>query len=242
MSSQQHEDELEALRAEVRRLRALAVPRRRWKSVLSAILIMVGCFLAPPAMLAVWSAGQVWVVDEAATALDQKGLPDGIGARLIRLKGFIQDRAPRLANSGTFHGMWIDADKLAHKGLDAMLSVENSEIAYSWLNRLKWILPAVSASLVVIGIFVARSRRRALAGAGLSLAAGMVALAAGLAACRHVLMSSVAAHGLDVGAAGELFDTLISALATSLRVLLAAGLVTAAGAFLTGVVTMRRRS
>lgn len=234
MSDSQREDELEALRMEVRRLRELAVPRKRWKSILAAILVMIGCGLAPAAVLAVWSASQVWVVDEAATAIDQKGLPDGIGARLIRLKAFVQDKAPRLANSGTLHGIWIDVDKLAHKGLSTMLSAERGDMAYSsWLDRLKFVLPVTSAALVATGILLARSRRRAIVGAGLSLTAGMLMLAAGLAACRHVFMVSVAAHGLDTVAAGELFDTLVSTLEIHLYTLLALGLVTAAVIFVT---------
>src|SRR3712207_4120491 len=53
--------ELQRLRSEVQTLRTGARPRRerRWRSVLSIVLIVLGCGLAPVAGVAVWIDNQV---------------------------------------------------------------------------------------------------------------------------------------------------------------------------------------
>jgi hypothetical protein len=62
--------ELERLRTEVRELRERQPPagqarrpRRRWKSVLAAVAITLGCVLAPVSVLGVWGANQVSSTD-----------------------------------------------------------------------------------------------------------------------------------------------------------------------------------
>ncbi len=66
VSSQDEHAELERLRAEVRHLRderasPAAAPARpgRWRAAVSAVLIVLGCVLAPVAVLGVWAANQV---------------------------------------------------------------------------------------------------------------------------------------------------------------------------------------
>jgi hypothetical protein len=83
-------------------------------------------------------------------------------------------------------------------------------------------------------VYVARSHRRALIGAGLGLAASMLVLGAGLVVFRSVYLSSVPDNVLPADAAAALFDTLVRFIRQGLRTILVAGLVIAAGAFLTG--------
>ncbi|MBB5080076.1 hypothetical protein [Nonomuraea endophytica] len=105
---------------------------------------------------------------------------------------------------------------------------------YSWLITLRWALPVLALILLALGVYVAKSRRRALAGVGIGLMAGMLVLAAALAAFRAASLGSVARHGLDQAAAADLFDTLARFLRGGLRTVLVLGLVIAAAAFFTG--------
>jgi hypothetical protein len=65
-TTQSEQEELERLRAEVRELRgraaAASAPARRgsrWRALVSAVLIILGCILAPVSVLGVWAANQV---------------------------------------------------------------------------------------------------------------------------------------------------------------------------------------
>jgi hypothetical protein len=59
--SQDERAELEHLRTEVTELRSRQVPRRRigWRAPVATVLIVIGCLLAPVAVVGVWSANQV---------------------------------------------------------------------------------------------------------------------------------------------------------------------------------------
>ena len=105
-------------------------------------------------------------------------------------------------------------------------------------------LPILALLFLAIGVYVARSHRRALIGAGLGLAASMLVLGAGLLIFRGVYLNSVPNDVLPADAAAALFDTLVRFIKDGLRTILVAGLVIAAGAFLTGpsvsAVTIRK--
>ena len=95
-------------------------------------------------------------------------------------------------------------------------------------------LPVVTLLLFAVGIWVARSRRHGLLGAGLGLAASMLVLGIALTIARGVYLNSVPSSVLPSDAAGALYDTLIRFVREALRALLVVGLIVAAGAFLTG--------
>lgn len=109
-----------------------------------------------------------------------------------------------------------------------------AQTTYRVLNDLKIALPIAALLLLAAGVYVACSHRRALIGAGLGVAASMFVLAAGLLVVRGVYLNSVPNAKLPADAAAVLFDTLVRFIRTALRTLLLAGLVAAAGAFLTG--------
>jgi hypothetical protein len=96
------------------------------------------------------------------------------------------------------------------------------------------VLPILALLLLAIGVYVARSHRRALIGAGLGLAASMLVLGGGLLIFRSVYLSSVPNNVLPADAAAALFDTFVRFIKQGLRTILVVGLVIAAGAFLTG--------
>ena len=109
-----------------------------------------------------------------------------------------------------------------------------AQSAYRLINNLKIVLPVLTLLLLALGVFVARGRRRALIGAGLGLAASMLVPGIGLFVFRGIYLSSVPSNVLPADAAAALFDTLVRFIKDGLRTVLVAGLVVAAGAFLTG--------
>jgi hypothetical protein len=96
------------------------------------------------------------------------------------------------------------------------------------------VLPILALLLLAVGVYVARSHRRALIGAGLGLATSMLVLGGGLLIFRGVYLNSVPSNMLPADAAAALFDTFVRFIRAGLRTILVVGLVVAAGAFLTG--------
>jgi uncharacterized membrane protein SirB2 len=109
-----------------------------------------------------------------------------------------------------------------------------AQAGYRLLNTLKWVLPFLTLALLALGVYVARSHRRALIGAGLGLAASMVVLGLGLTIFRGVYLNSVPPRVLPADAAAVLYDTLIRFIRDGLRVLLVVGLIVAIAAFFSG--------
>ncbi|MFD8529069.1 hypothetical protein ACFV0L_16790 [Streptosporangium canum] len=107
-----------------------------------------------------------------------------------------------------------------------------AQTAYTWLTRLKWVLPILSLALLTAGVLLARDRQRALLGAGLGLAASMFLLAAALAVIRDVYLPDYVENAMPEAAATAVFDALTGFLRAGLRVIFAAGLVVAGAAFL----------
>ena len=105
---------------------------------------------------------------------------------------------------------------------------------YRLLNDLKWALPILTLVLLGLGVYVARSHRRALIGAGLGLAASMVILGLGLTIFRGVYLNSVPPRVLPADAAAVLYDTLIRFIRDGLRIVLVVGLIIAIAAFFSG--------
>ena len=119
-----------------------------------------------------------------------------------------------------------------------------AQTAYRLINDLKVVLPILTLLLLAIGVYIARSHRRALIGAGLGLAAAMVVLAAGLLIFRGIYLNSVPNSKLPADAAAALYDTLVRFIKAGLRTLLVLGLVVAGAAFITGpsVTAVRTRA
>ena len=109
-----------------------------------------------------------------------------------------------------------------------------AQSGYRLLNTLKWVLPFLTLALLALGVYVARSHRRALIGAGLGLAASMVVLGLGLTIFRGVYLNSVPPRVLPADAAAVLYDTLIRFIRDGLRIVLVVGLIVAIAAFFSG--------
>ena len=119
-----------------------------------------------------------------------------------------------------------------------------AQTAYRLINDLKIVLPILCLLLIAAGVFIARSHRRALIGAGLGFAASMLVLAAALLIVRGAYLNAVPSGTLPSDAAAAAFDILVRFIRLALRTLLVVGLVVAGAAFLTGpsVTAVRIRS
>ena len=123
-------------------------------------------------------------------------------------------------------------------------NLEKAQTGYRLINDLKIVLPILALLLLGAGIYIARSHRRALIGAGLGFAFSMLVLGAGLQIFRSIYLNSVPSSTLPSDAAAALFDTFVRFIKDGLRALLVLGLIVAAAAFFTGpsVTAVRTRS
>ncbi|HEY6749150.1 MAG TPA: hypothetical protein VI357_25955 [Mycobacteriales bacterium] len=115
---------------------------------------------------------------------------------------------------------------------------------FRFLDVLGVWLPIVLLVLVAIGIYVARSHRRAFIGAGLGIAGAMLALGIALTVFRRLYLDAIPPDVLPGDAAATLYETLVRYMRASLRRTAVAAVIIAAAAFLTGpsvtAVTVRR--
>ncbi|MER5645035.1 hypothetical protein [Streptosporangium sp. NPDC002524] len=102
---------------------------------------------------------------------------------------------------------------------------------YDGLISLRWVLVGMSPVLIAAGVLLMRDRCVALIGAGLGLAASMLALAIAMSAVRNAYLPGVVAGGLSYAAVVAIFDALTAFLRNGLRVIFALGLLVAAAAF-----------
>ena len=120
--------------------------------------------------------------------------------------------------------------------------ITRARSAFNLLNTLGNWLPVVALVLLAIGIYVAKDHRRALVGAALGVAGGMVLLGLSLAVFRSIYLDAVPAAVLPHDAAAVLYDTIVRFLRAGLRSVLVLALVVAAAGFLTGQSTTAVRT
>jgi hypothetical protein len=119
-------------------------------------------------------------------------------------------------------------------GLFSAKYLVKAQSGYRLLNDLKIVLPILTLLLIAAGVYIARSHRRALIGAGLGFAASMALLGIALAIARSIYLNSVPSSVLPANAAAVMYDTLIRFIKDGLRTLLVVGLIVAIAAFFTG--------
>jgi hypothetical protein len=310
------------------------VPRRRWRTIVAVLLIVVGCVLAPLAGVAVWARNQVTNTDryirtvaplasdpaiqqavadqitaqiftyldvqgltnQAVDALADQGLRPQLADRLRGFAGplesgiqsFIRDQVGKIVQSQAFADAWVQANRVAHQALvkaltgqgDGAVTVEGDTVSvnlapfietvkqrlvdsgfglaaripevnasfvlfdvknlsraqagFDLLNTLGIWLPIIAIMLVGAGVAVAKDHRRALVGATVGVAVGMLVLALGLAVFRTIYLDAIPPQVLPHAAAAVTYDTIVAYLRLGLRSVLVLALVVAAGALLTG--------
>ncbi len=121
-------------------------------------------------------------------------------------------------------------------------AITSAQGFYQLLNTLGLWLPAIVLVLLAGGVALARDRRRALLRAGLGLTTSMLLLGVLLALARTWYAETTPADILTAQAAGDVFDTFVRFLRTSLRAVAVLGLVVAIAAFVTGPTTAAVRT
>ncbi len=151
----------------------------------------------------------------------------------INLAPIIAQVKQRLIDQG-----YTAADKVPEVDKSFVLvssaGVTKAQRFYGLLDTLGYWLPVISLTLLAIGVYVARSRRRALIAGSLGFVAGMVVLGVGLIVARLLYIDAVPSDVLPASTAGTIFDTLVRFLRTGLRAVAALGLVVALAAFFVG--------
>ena len=123
----------------------------------------------------------------------------------------------------------VDAEFVIFESKD----LNNAQDAFRVLNGLAYVLPIVALLFAAAGIFIARSRRKALLATGLAVAGSMLVLGVLLNISRVVYLNALP-DTVSQPAARAVYDTLVAFIRLNLRALLVAGLAVAAGAWLTG--------
>ncbi len=112
--------------------------------------------------------------------------------------------------------------------------IVRAQRAFRLLDALATALPIIGVVLLAGGIYLARSRRRALIGAALGVAVSMLLLGLFLNVGRELYLRAVPTEVVPPAAAAAVFDQLVSFIRLSLRSLLVVSLIIAAIAWLTG--------
>jgi hypothetical protein len=223
-------------------LRALAGPIAN--GVRGFVRTQVGNVVASDAFADAWTQANRVAHDELVKALTGQGggaITIANDTVSINLAPFIQTVKQRLVDSG--FGL---AERIPQVNASFVLfqsdDITRARSAFSLLNTLGNWLPVIAIVLLAIGIYLAKDHRRALIGAALGVAAGMLLLALALAVFRSLYLDAMPAAVLPHDAAAVLYDTIVRFLRAGLRSVLVLALVVAAAGFLTGQSTTAVRT
>jgi hypothetical protein len=214
--------------------------------VQSFVRTQVGDVVASDAFADAWvtanrSAHQALVA--ALTGQTGEGITIANNTVSINLGPFIQVVKQRLVERGFDLASRIPDINPSFTILQSE-AIGKAQGAFSLLNVIGNWLPVIMLILLALGVYVAKGHRRALVGAGLGLAVGMVALALGILFFRTIYLNALPLGVFDREAAAAFFDTLVRFLRLGLRTVLVFGLVVALAGFFTGrsVTAVRARA
>jgi hypothetical protein len=151
----------------------------------------------------------------------------------INLGPFIQEVKQRLIENGFELASRIPDINPSFTVLQSD-AITKARGAFNLLNALGNWLPVIALILLALGVYVAKDHRRALMGAGLGLAAGMLSLGLGIALFRTIYLNALPLGVLTPDAAASFYDTLVRFLRLGLRTVLVFGLIVALAGFFTG--------
>jgi hypothetical protein len=197
----------------------------------------VGRVVASDAFADAWVQANRIAHQELVAALTGEGGQGAITVEndtvSINMAAFIQTVKQQLVASGFSLAERIPAVDVSFV-LFQSKDITRARAGFNLLNTLGVWLPIVALILLALGVYVARDHRRALVGAALGVAIGMVVLALALTVFRSIYLDGVPASVLPHDAAAVLYDTIARFLRLGLRSVLVLALVVAAGAFLSG--------
>ena len=179
----------------------------------------------------------------ALTGQTGQGVTIANGTVSINLGPFIQVVKQRLIDRGFELANRIPDINPSFTVLQSE-AITKAQSAFSLLTAIGNWSPVVVLVLLALGIYVAKDHRRALIGAGLGLAGGMLALGIAILVLRALYLDTRPAGVLTYEAAAVFYDTLMRFLRLGLRTVLVFGLVIALAGFFTGrsVTAVRARA
>jgi hypothetical protein len=179
----------------------------------------------------------------ALTGQTGQGITIANGTVSINLGPFIQVVKQRLVDRGFELASRIPDINPSFTVLQSD-AITKAQSAFSLLTAIGNWSPVVVLVLLALGVYVAKDHRRALIGAGLGLAGGMLALGIGILVLRALYLDTRPAGVLTYEAAAAFYDTLVRFLRLGLRTVLVFGLVIALAGFFTGrsVTAVRARA
>jgi hypothetical protein len=151
--------------------------------------------------------------------LDLSQVVDNVKKRLVARGITVAEKIPAT-------GATIEVAKTS--GLDSAQQLVRG------LNTIADWLPLIGLAVVAAGIALARRWRRALIGAALGLAVGVILVLVGLLIGRSIFLSQLPGKAFPKSTSGFIYDTLLRYLRLSLRLVLLAALLIAIGAWVTG--------
>jgi hypothetical protein len=156
------------------------------------------------------------------------------GRVVLDLSPLVDDVKQELSNRGVrvFDNVHIDKSRLQFTLFEAD-SLKQAQSGVRLLNTLRWVLPIVVLALAAGGIFLARSRRRALLRWGIGIMIATAFLAFGIAFGRNYLLDALPADA-SRSASGAAFDIIVRLMRNTIRVLFVFGALVALGAYLAG--------
>jgi hypothetical protein len=151
----------------------------------------------------------------------------------VRLATFIEAVKQRLIANG-----FTIAEKIPEVNAEFVIfesaDVVRAQRAFRLLDTLGTWLPIIALVLLAAAVLAAPGKRRALIGAALGVALGMVLLGGTLAILRPLYLNAVPGSVLPTDAAAAVFDQIVTYLRTALRTVLAVALIVLAAAYLSG--------
>lgn len=211
------------------------------------------------------------------------------GPLSVGIRGFTEQAATRILESGVFENLWKEANRIAHdqvesaltgggkilstkngrvtldlspvvdkvrellvaRGITIFNSIPINQLALKFelfdaaqlgeaqtgvklLNALAWTLPFVVFGLLAAAVWLSAHRRRTVIWWGIGTAIAMSVLGVGIVLGRTEYLHTVVSSKLPHNAAAATFDTLLRFLRQGLRFVLAAGLLVALAAWVTG--------
>ncbi|TDE08609.1 hypothetical protein [Jiangella asiatica] len=165
--------------------------------------------------------------ERSATGLEVQG--DTV---TINLEPFIAEVQRALVNAGFSLAERIPAVD-AEFVLFRSSGITDAQDAVELVDQLGIVLPVVAVVCLIAGVAVARQRRLAVIGTGIGMALAMLTLGAALTVLRPVYLDALPPD-VNRAAAEAVFDQVVTFLRTTLRTVLAVGLILALVAYLTG--------
>src|SRR3954469_5608098 len=189
--------------------------------------------VASPQFASVWNQAITTAHNQMNAVLsgDSKGIVVRGDTVYLDLAPFIDLARQRLSDAG-LTAVSLVPEVHPTVALAKADTLVRAQSAYTALDTVATVLPWVVLLLLIVGVYLARNRFRALVGVGLGIALSMVVLAAGLLIARGFLVGAVPARAAPATASG--FDIAVTYLRYGLRALLVLGLVLALAGYLAG--------